>query len=190
MEKFKDFLFESNLARVWQHTMERNVGIISACRSINTKDDNISKSRKLQSDIRSAGYGFINVEGHYIEGYTTPEARDTKEKSYIVIGDKDFDHGNLKGLLIRLGRKYKQDAILYKQFDSVEAVLIGTQNKDENGNTVWPGDGHVVNAGRWIPQRIGEFYSKLRNGKTFIFKAIQEESNIMGKWYQSMKDKQ
>lgn len=190
MEKFKDFLIESNLARVWQHTVERNIGIISACRSIHPKSVNYAKSGELQREIRSAGFGFINVEGHYIEGYNSPEARDTKERSYIVIGIKGPDHGNLKGMLIKWGNKYHQDSILYKSFDSPDAFLIGTQDKDEKGNSVWPGYRHAVNIGKWIPQKIAEFYSKMRNGKTFVFQSIQEERNIMGKWYQSVKDKQ
>lgn len=185
MRRYKDFvnntIKESTLSRIYQHTLEREVGIVTAFRARYSKSENISRNRQLAGMIRDAGFGFIKLEGHWVEGHGTEQAKDTFEESLLVIGDQHS--GGLRGFLRKCGAEFNQDAILFKPFDSENAVLIGTSGEDEDGNEVkFPGLGKEVVAGRWHPSKIGEFYSKLRNGRTFVFEGTKNVPNVFGRW--------
>ena len=163
-------LNEASLIRLYQHTVERNIGIITAYRGRYPTSENKRRNSVLQADIRAAGFGFYRVEGHYIEGYGSDVSKDVKEQCFLVIGDKGNDDGKLKGLMKKWGAKYNQDSIFYKSFDE-KAVLIGTQSKDEDGNPVeFPGLGKEVSVGVYKPMKMGQFYSKMK-GKPFVFES-------------------
>ena len=162
-------LQEASLSRVMKHTQERPIAIITAFRGDFARKENDARNRKLMTDIRGAGYGAIKVQGKYVEGFGTPEARDGDgmEISYVVVGNQGDSSGNLKGFAKKVGKKYDQDSVLYKDAgDDQLAILIGT-----NG-TAWPGMNKEVELGKWHPNRVPEFYSKMRGG-TFAFESVQ-----------------
>jgi hypothetical protein len=172
MDKHNTYdLTEASLSRLYQHTEERNVGIISAFRGRYSKSENMSRSSQLESQIRTDGFGFYRLEGHYIEGFGSEKSKDVKERSYLVIGNKGSDGGNLKGFLKKMGAKFNQDSVLYKPFDNKNASLIGTQAKDEEGNDVeFPGLGKEISVGEFKPMKINQFYSRMK-GKPFVFES-------------------
>ena len=172
---------EASISRLWKHTQERNIGIVTAFRGRYTKQENLKRNAQLRNDIRAAGYGFYTIEGHYIEGYGSEASKDVKEQSFLVIGDKGDDSGRLKGFLKKAGAKYNQDSIFYKKFDDT-AVLIGTQSKDEDGNAVtFPGKNTEFTVGKFQPMKMGQFYSKMR-GKPFVFESYEEAQGFFEKW--------
>lgn len=177
----KHELNEASIARLWKHTQERNIGIVTAFRGRYTKQENLKRNAQLRNDIRAAGYGFYTIEGHYIEGYGSEASKDVKEQSFLVIGDKGDDSGRLKGFLKKVGAKYNQDSIFYKKFDDT-AVLIGTQSKDEDGNSVtFPGKNTEFSVGKFQPMKMGQFYSKMK-GKPFVFESYEEAQGFFEKW--------
>ena len=177
----KHELNEASISRLWKHTQERNIGIVTAFRGRYTKQENLKRNAQLRNDIRAAGYGFYTIEGHYIEGYGSEASKDVKEQSFLVIGDKGDDSGRLKGFLKKAGAKYNQDSIFYKKFDDT-AVLIGTQSKDEDGNAVtFPGKNTEFTVGKFQPMKMGQFYSKMR-GKPFVFESYEEAQGFFEKW--------
>jgi hypothetical protein len=162
------FLNESSLSRVMQHTKERNIGMITAFRSENTKQENLKLNKELESDIRKLGYGLIRVKGRYIENYGTENATPVDENSFLVVGDKGDDKDKLLKQLQVLGKKYKQDSILHKSYGDKKASLYGTK---EGG---WPGLGKKHETGEWHPDRAGEFHTLMRGGKKkFAFESFQ-----------------
>ena len=80
---------ESSLSRVLSHVHNRYLGMISASRGENTPEQNDKATRELKNDIRSAGFGFINVLGSYIENAGTEEERKVSERSFLVIGKNE-----------------------------------------------------------------------------------------------------
>ena len=177
----KHELNEASISRLWKHTQERNIGIVTAFRGRYTKQENLKRNAQLRNDIRAAGYGFYTIEGHYIEGYGSEASKDVKEQSFLVIGDKGDDSGRLKGFLKKAGAKYNQDSIFYKKFDDT-AVLIGTKSKDEDGNAVtFPGKNTEFTVGKFQPMKMGQFYSKMR-GKPFVFESYEEAQGFFEKW--------
>ena len=71
MERQKPYkLDEASLARAYQHVVEKKVpswGMLTAYRYANTKKQNIQANKMLEKDLRSKGYGFFKVEGHWQE---------------------------------------------------------------------------------------------------------------------------
>jgi hypothetical protein len=183
-QKEREKLLETSLSRIYKFIDEgRPFGMITAFRDGYTRKDNLSRNKEMESTLRKEGFGFSKLEGHYIENYGKKDAKDVKEVTFFVIGDKD-DNGKLKGTLKKLGKKYDQDSIFYKGGDTKEGVLIGTNT------TGYPGMNKIENVGTWKPNKVGEFYSKMK-GKNFVFESIlQEPQTWLGRWANSKKQEE
>ena len=162
---------ESSLSRVFAHTQNRNLGMMTAHRAGFTPEENVQRNRQLEHDIRNHGFGFTHVKGRYIENHGTPEARPVDEHSYLIHGKTGNDNGALKHFLMKHGEKYNQDSVLHKPHDSENAHLIGTSHG------VFPGKGVEHPLGKWHPNRTGEFHSVMTgrhaHGRTFTFESIR-----------------
>lgn len=165
----------ASLSRLWQHATQEEypIGILTAFRGKYSRVQNLRRNQNLAEDLKSLGYGFIPIQGHYIEGHGTEHAKDVNEESFFVVG-KDSDSEAFKNNLLSLGEKYSQDSILYKAGDSKQAVLVGTLDVNEEGKQVLPGKGQEVSLGEFHPQKIDMFYSKWKN-KTFVFASLGHE---------------
>jgi len=182
MKKFLEFtqLNEFNFARLFQHLENRNVGILTAFRSRYTLKENRARNKQLETKIRAAGFGYTRAQGHYIEGFETASAIDAHEEVFIVIGDPGDDSGKLKGFLKTWGKQFNQDSVLYKEFGNESTILIGTQSHDEDGNSVnFPGLNKEVTVGSWHPNKMGQFYTKMK-GRKFVFESNEYPISVMG----------
>jgi hypothetical protein len=163
---YSQILQESSLARVYQHTKDRNIGMISAHRGENTAEENKTNTKELEGHIKNAGYGYIKVKGRYIENHGTPQAKNVDEHSFLVMGKKGDDKGALKGFLKTHGEHYKQDSILHKAHNENTAKLHGTK---EGG---FPGKDQEHDVGVWHPNKTGEFHTKMKGNRTFAFESF------------------
>jgi len=163
MKQFSKTLLETSFGRVYQHTQNRNIGLISASRGHLSPEENNKRHEALKSDIRKAGFGFVPVKGRYVENFGTEHAKNVDEKSLLVIGKEGHDNGHLLGFLKNHGEKYEQDSVLHKSHNSKNAMLHGT---NESG---WPGKGQTHDVGSWHPNRAGEFHSLIKGKKQFNF---------------------
>jgi hypothetical protein len=145
----------ANWTRLMQHAEEKEIGIITSFRSGKSLKENRKRNQQLANDIRSAGYGFVKVDGGYVQNFGEDTAQDVDEESYFVVGN-DKNPNSLKELLSELGEKYNQDSVLYKPVDG-DVILIGTNDAD------FPGYGNES-----IVSKTEEFYSKIKDRK-FIF---------------------
>jgi hypothetical protein len=157
---------EASLNRVHIHTSGRNIGMITAHHHGYTASENRDRNKQLAADIRKHGNGYIKVKARYIENYGTADARPVDEDSYLVIGRRGHDSGSLKGFLIKHGKKYDQDSIMFKAHDDQSARLHGTKEGE------FPGLGKEHDVGEWHPNRAGEFHFAIRN-ETFSFESVQ-----------------
>lgn len=171
-------LSEASLGRIYQHTKNRNLGIITAFRNEYTLPENRQRNQELIQKIRDAGYGFNKIKGRFIENYGTPDARPVDEESFLVFGKEGDDSGQLLSDLKRLGTEYDQESILHKTHDSDVAKLHGTKDPG------FPGLNNTFDLGTWHPDRVGEFHSVLRDPKvgtsmmdgakrTFTFESVE-----------------
>jgi len=106
-------LLESSVGRIFQHlsTQGTPVLIISSFRHENSNHK--AKHSSLGIAIRNAGFGYIKVVGHWVEKGEFTEVSDGMEDSYMVMGDVNTEK-RLLNLGIQLGKKYNQEAILFK----------------------------------------------------------------------------
>lgn len=182
----KEYLTESSLSRLWRHNEEHDCGVMTAFRQYTNcgyndngepcypnklpvkidHDENSRRNKALMADLISSGFkGATKMVGTYPEG-----GKQTKEISYFVV-DND-DKGKLKDTLIRLGKKYEQDTILFIPKGSIKgedkAYLIGTNNCPNNDTKF--GQTMIFNKGR-----VGyesPFYTSYVNGRPLIFENI------------------
>ena len=157
-------LDEASLGRVLQHIQGKknvkNWGMLTAYRYINTPNQNKKLNKQLEAELRKMGHGFFKVEGHWVEcqdGNLSYEdcpkdlLKDAIEESLFVpnISAKEIH---------KLGKKYGQDA-----------VIFGGEQTKGNATLIFK-DGKVENIGKFSPNKIQQAYSKLKGGKTFVFK--------------------
>jgi hypothetical protein len=60
-----------------------------------------------------------------------------------------------------------------------DAAIIKTKGSDEV-NLLW-GDGNIESVGMFSPNKVAQAYSKMNNGRTFVFEKVQQPVNNMGK---------
>jgi hypothetical protein len=181
-------LDEASLGRVLQHIQgQKNVtswGMLTAFRYVHTPKENRKLNKQLETDLRGLKKGFFKVEGHWVECQNADisysdcpkeQLKDSIEQSFFVpnITAKDIH---------KLGKKYGQDAVIYG----------GKQTK---GNAVLIfKDGKIENIGKFSPDKIQQAYSKLKGGKTFVFKPEEpkvsdDETKLMKLLPKDMLDK-
>jgi len=102
MQRFTQYLNEASLSRVYLHTQNRNVGIITAHRGENSALENAAKTANLKADIRQHGLGFIPIKCRYIEDKGLPTEKRMHDKSFLVTTHPN-DNGLLKGFLEKHG---------------------------------------------------------------------------------------
>jgi hypothetical protein len=149
-----------SLERVYQHTLGRNVGIISARRDERTAEENNRANTELLQDLKRLGYGYIHVRGRSVENLGTAQEVHVDEPSYLVIGKQGDDGGHLLKNLVTLGQKYNQDTILHKVHDQDHALLHKLKE---------PGS---INVGTWHPNRATEFMTMMKGKRSFAFESV------------------
>ena len=104
MSKLRDILTESSLSRIWQH-VENEDSVFAVISAYQGQDIDVDTKNhvKLHNEIRTMGYGLIEFESQweYGDGFIG------KEKSFLV-------PKMTKDEALMLCKKYKQEAILYK----------------------------------------------------------------------------
>ena len=162
MTKLSEYLKESSLSRIWKHVEDdaKSFGVISAYRANEPNNDNNHK--QLKTSIRDLGYGFIEMRG----GYKEEEGGFVKEKSLFI-------PNITKKEMIKLGQKYEQDSILYK--DSNAFVSIGANKSTGIGKEIvnfkkGKGKDNISLAQDAIKNFFSQLLKGSHRGKKFVFK--------------------
>ena len=160
---------EIKLSRLYQYIEDPkySFGIISPYRHEYSSEQNEFRLKELILDIKHFGYGYIQLEGGYVEGGIP-----VRERSLLVNSIK-------KDKLIELGQIYEQYSVLYK--DASEFVEISTNEIDGVGKEL---NSFKTKAGKnnftLSKDIIKKYYSKLLYGahsnKKFAFSLTEQES--------------
>ena len=69
MKSFKSHLKETTLSRVFRHFQNKEipVAIVTAFRGDKTYEENVKSNKVLAGKIKSAKYGYVYVDGHWLE---------------------------------------------------------------------------------------------------------------------------
>jgi hypothetical protein len=159
---------EASLNRAYQHVVEKKVpswGMMTAYRYANTPKENEQKNKELEKDLRSLGYGFFKVEGHWQEcqDSTLNYVDCPKDKLQDSIEESLFVPGITKEHSAKLCKKYEQDAVIY-----------GGKDTDGDAHLLFKNGGEE-NIGEFQPGKVAQAYSKLKGGKSFVFQARKDE---------------
>ena len=148
---------------------------------------NAANMKQLQSDIRSAGYGYLPTLGGYKEDLIDPETKkpvrdeqgeivkvdtDRPENSIIVMArpEKGRDHEELKQYGMELADKYGQDSFFYKP------------PNDEDEGTYWitPAGAIDMSFEKFtINDLKQEFYTQMARGPRHRFTALDENREMI-----------
>lgn len=166
---------EANLARVWQMAEDPSYvfAIMSAFRKGNTIKVNKSRNFHLAKDIEEADLGYWELTGYYIEtDEETQEKNKVVEESFFIslpTGSQNSDQ-RLQTFVINALKKYDQQAAVIKLQDGNIYLIDLT--------------GDLSSIGKFSPGKIADCYSRLNNGRTFVF-----ESTVGHGWARTLANK-
>jgi hypothetical protein len=162
-------LNEIKLSRVWQYwsNPERVAALLTAFRGNFDLEENLRRNRALAADVRNLGYGFVFVDGYWIENQGTDLERKVKEDTLLITAPADkFE--KFERQMIQLARQYNQEAVLIKSADGSSRVQYV--------------DGDSIDLGSIRPDGMGEIYTQLKRtakgqpiGRTFTFEDVRED---------------
>jgi len=180
MKKLKDIaqeaLQETTMSRVASHfnNTDKAVLIITAFRHDFKYKENVARNKQLASKIKSNDFGYVYVDGHWIEK-AHPD-KPGKEDS-ILVSDEGSD--NLKRLGIKWMKQYEQDSILFKPVGTTKAELIYDNGKIKNIGSISIQDFAKIKTKLDKSNTRGSGYTKLKNRgeRTFVFEGLRVEAN-------------
>ena len=161
MKTFKQFIYESSLARIKSKADKGGMAALSASRADKSAKENRARAKQLDKDIRGKGLpGATKVTGRYDEkDDKTGKVTKVKERSHIVSSGK-MGKRKFKKTVKALGKKYGQDSVLTqtKKTGTLSATRKGGLGKAKNGKL-----------GKFKPQgKNPEGQSQIK-GKTFTY---------------------
>jgi hypothetical protein len=165
-------LDEASIGRIYQHIVSspktKSWAVITASRGELTAAENKKRNKELEAILRKKGYGFNHADGMWRECKDqTIEYKNCPEEMRIPTPEKVLFIPNIpKKLAIALGKKYKQDSVLFADEETKargEATFIDSKSGEE------------FNIGKFSPGKISQGYTKLKSGQVFTFEPKAEE---------------
>lgn len=154
---------ESSLSRVWQlvSTLEsRGFVIMTAWQGSKGREENIANNLVLTQMIRSAGYGFVKLDGVY--------QNEAPEPSFLI------PNASLRfGMNAML--KFNQQSIVYGGPETKGRIVLVYST------------GATEDLGGFHPDDKGVGFSRLKSGRAFRFEATQPWSWVEGLLYERFK---
>ncbi len=172
------------LSRIWSHVKgkeRQHFGMLSAWKTSKYgKNENEKRTRMLERDVRSAGYGFVKVRGYY---------QDLDIKKEIAQAKRDEDWNKVK----KLEDSSYEDSLYVPLIDfSVFLSLLG--NWDEENGIFMDKDhafGYYTPSGKSTqtysnirlptPEQIFKAWSVLK-GHRFVFESTNVARGGLTKW--------
>lgn len=167
-----ELLNEVKLSRVYNHfTGKRPVGIITAFRGERTEHENVRANRALASELKNAGFGFVWVDGAWVENPGTAEESHEKEVSMLVIGNEGEDE-KLFNALKAGAQKYDQEGFVFKGADGRVGVYNAQGSEEVSFNNI-------------NMDKLSDIYTRLRHGshkgRSFFFEGVRDSKGFIGK---------
>ena len=168
-------LLETNWNRLLRQFKSTGYFIISANRKENTPEENKKKTLELKKELEDKGFKPITVHGGWIEDEGLDTEREVAETSFFVplfFGNKAFSASQFDTTsthifykwIFDLGKKYKQESILYCAPNG-KPRYVQTTEKNYGDGPVKPGT-HFDRFNKVIHnQKNAPYYTDLTNPK-------------------------
>lgn len=156
-DKAGQLMDEASLNRINKHFKTSGFGIVTAYRTDNSLKQNKANQKTLENAIRSAGFGFIRVQGVWDEKLGKGPESEPALFIPAKIKGGGVDSVGLRELVIKQGIKYNQDAVVWGGLEG-KVELIATHTNFGPVRKV------VMRWDKLIPKAIGQMYSRLKKG--------------------------
>lgn len=173
--KLQQLIEKNTLSRLYQHfTGQGVVAIITAFRAEYTYEENTERNRELAATVRNAGFGFVYVDGGWIENKGTEREQEVSEVALMIHGDQHSGK-KLFDLCVSLAKKYNQDGFIFKGPSDAKTALY-----DGNGELVDTFKGMTLD-------KLSEYFTRLRGGshagRSFTFESLNiiKDSGMIGR---------
>jgi hypothetical protein len=162
-------ILEASISRIYNDFKENEFAMITAWRVGDI--GNKSNQSQLKSQIQSAGFGYVRIDG------VGQEEKDGKlvsasEPTLLVKNVKNggeplMDSKKFANFMFKLAKQYDQwGIVLSNPTEGVRLIAF----KDEDGNSISPKVYSKLS--KFSPGKTGEFFSKLK-GRTFKFEGFK-----------------
>lgn len=133
MKTFNEYLNEASLGRFYNHLNNPNnvIAVLTAYRNEKTKEENEKNNNFLKKFIKSAKFGFVRMEGGYVENTEGKEVDVTDEISFAIFTSKEREK-ELYNFVVSMGKKFEQDSILFVDKDK-KAYWVSTREDSTVG---------------------------------------------------------
>jgi len=166
-------LKEAKLSRVHKHVtnIKGSFGVISAWLTDGadklSDKENVKRAKRLATEARKAGFGYVWLEGYWVADKGTPDEKQVKEYSIFVVGNPG-DSKKLESFLAEMGKKYKQEAWLFRAEGDKKVYAI-----DKSGGK--------YDIGGWKPDKVADMFSRLATGKNKGRPFVFEDHCLVGR---------
>tara|TARA_Y100000310_G_scaffold290049_1_gene316925 strand:- start:613 stop:1281 length:669 start_codon:yes stop_codon:yes gene_type:complete len=162
----KNKINEASLGRVYQHIKKqasKSFAIITAFRGGYSLKQNKSRNKKLGSNIRSLGFGFFKVKGYWVECQDESlEYKDCPDNMKVPVVEYAYFIPNIiKKDVVKLAKKYDQDAIIYQGEETDDKVELISKSGLS-----------IMKLGKFSPDKIKQAYTQVK-GHTFVFEGFE-----------------
>ncbi|CAN5535134.1 hypothetical protein BH11PLA2_BH11PLA2_16140 [soil metagenome] len=163
-----------SLARTWELAKTGKVMVlITGFVQGLPHDKNVARNAVLARTIRDAGFGYTPLYGYWAYDEADPETgavlkRKAREDTFLVSAPARISNSELKSIVLKWIRDYRQEAAVVKYADSEIAHLLVA-------------NGTEVPLGKWSINRLSSIYSQMRGGddksyRAFVFEAADDHS--------------
>lgn len=169
--EYKEFINETSLSRVFRHYQNKEIPVatLTAFRDGNSYAENVKRNKSLAIDIRNAGYGYVYVDGGWIEDTDQGSKKVVQEDSILIFGNVG-DNGKLKGLVRKWIKQWNQDAALFKEAGTNAIILILQDGSEDNLSN------------KFTRKQLEVGYTRIRgrgkskgNGRVFAFESERDK---------------
>jgi len=163
-------LIEFSLSRVWQHHNDRAFVILTSWRGDKPREENEVQLKALMKQIRSAGFGFVPLEGVGQEVQSGKLVSAVEPSILVPAREKGPDDGSFISLALKWAKApggaadFAQDYIFYANPDEHGGETKAAVIKVSSGATDFE-------LSMFSPSTLGQFYSRLRSGRTFKYES-------------------
>lgn len=164
-------LMEASMGRLYQHFKDGDcIAIVSAFRGERSKSENMKLTNELRVLTLGAGFGYNKVIGGYSEKRADGSVVNIDNEHSTIIYAPPEKEKELKNFVVALGKKYKQDSVLFIGNDRM-ARWIFTRPDNFMNKPV----GSTMELGEFHPKQIGMYFTKIGK-KHFSF--VMKESEV------------
>ena len=164
----KQQILESSLSRIYRDFKDNEFGIITSWR-VGSKDNKQNLSA-LKSAVRSAGFGYVRIDGVGQEEDENGKVRSVKEPSLLVKNVKKgniplMDSSKFQSFMVKLAHRYNQWGIVLHNPQKGTRLI---QTSDDGRKVTKT----AATMSSFNPMKVAQFYSSLK-GKPFTFEGFK-----------------